>query len=79
MRFHRLLRIRAGLTLTQLTAPQTKEVIEDDIELNDLPSFSVKEGCVQIESEPEELEEVAESEVPNFELTDEQKRKSRWL
>ncbi|MCC4785732.1 cell division protein ZipA [Vibrio splendidus] len=56
-----------------LTAPQTKEVIEDDIELNDLPSFSVKEEPVQIESEPEEIEEVVEPEVPNFELTDEQK------
>ncbi|MCL4111087.1 UNVERIFIED_CONTAM: hypothetical protein GTU68_033394 [Idotea baltica] len=54
-----------------LTAPQTKEVIEDDIELNDLPSFSVKEEPVQIESEPEEIEEVVEPEVPNFELTDE--------
>ncbi|MEZ8124490.1 cell division protein ZipA [Vibrio splendidus] len=56
-----------------LTAPQTKEVIEDDIELNDLPSFSVKEEPVQIESEPENIQEATEPEVPSFELTDEQK------
>ncbi|MFA0306027.1 cell division protein ZipA [Vibrio splendidus] len=56
-----------------LTAPQTKEVIEDDIELNDLPSFSVKEEPVQIESEPEDIQEATEPEVPSFELTDEQK------
>ncbi|OEF93012.1 cell division protein ZipA [Vibrio splendidus] len=57
-----------------LTAPQVKEAREDDIELNDLPSFSV-EDPIKIESEPEELEEekVVESEVPSFELTDEQK------
>ncbi|MEZ8109750.1 cell division protein ZipA [Vibrio splendidus] len=56
-----------------LTAPQTKEVIEDDIELNDLPSFSVKEEPVQIESEPEDIQKATEPEVPSFELTDEQK------
>ncbi|NOJ04867.1 cell division protein ZipA [Vibrio splendidus] len=56
-----------------LTAPQTKEVIEDDIELNDLPSFSVKEEPIQIESEPEDIQEATEPEVPSFELTDEQK------
>lgn len=56
-----------------LTAPQTKEVIEDDIELNDLPSFSVKEEPIQIESEPEDIQEATEPEVPRFELTDEQK------
>jgi len=56
-----------------LTAPQTKEVIEDDIELNDLPSFSVKEEPIQIESEPEDIQEATETEVPSFELTDEQK------
>ncbi|MEZ9723041.1 cell division protein ZipA [Vibrio splendidus] len=56
-----------------LTAPQTKEVIEDDIELNDLPSFSVKEEPIQIESEPEDIQEATEAEVPSFELTDEQK------
>ncbi|MDH6024446.1 cell division protein ZipA [Vibrio splendidus] len=56
-----------------LTAPQTKEVIEDDIELNDIPSFSVKEEPVQIESEPEDIQEATEPEVPSFELTDEQK------
>ncbi|MEZ9299885.1 cell division protein ZipA [Vibrio splendidus] len=56
-----------------LTAPRTKEVIEDDIELNDLPSFSVKEEPIQIESEPEDIQEATEAEVPSFELTDEQK------
>ncbi|MEZ9601659.1 cell division protein ZipA [Vibrio sp. 10N.261.55.A10] len=56
-----------------LTAPQAKEAYEDDIELNDLPSFSVKEEPVQIESEPEDIKEAAEPEVPSFELTDEQK------
>ena len=56
-----------------LTAPQTKEVIEDDIELNDLPSFSVKEEPIQIESQPEDIQEATEPEVPSFELTDEQK------
>ncbi|MFS1935044.1 cell division protein ZipA [Vibrio splendidus] len=56
-----------------LTAPQTKEVIEDDIELNDLPSFSVKEEPIQIESESEDIQESTEAEVPSFELTDEQK------
>ncbi|CAK3919487.1 cell division protein ZipA [Vibrio sp. 10N.286.55.E10] len=57
-----------------LTAPQVKEVHEDDIELNDLPSFSV-EDPIKVESEPEELKEekVIEPEVPSFELTDEQK------
>jgi cell division protein ZipA len=57
-----------------LTAPQMKEAHEDDIELNDLPSFSV-EDPIKVESEPEELEEekVIEPEVPSFELTDEQK------
>ncbi|MCG9545740.1 cell division protein ZipA [Vibrio sp. Isolate33] len=57
-----------------LTAPQVKEAREDDIELNDLPSFSV-EDPIKVESEPEELEEekVIEPEVPSFELTDEQK------
>ncbi|PTP16789.1 cell division protein ZipA [Vibrio sp. 10N.286.51.C3] len=57
-----------------LTAPQVKEVHEDDIELNDLPSFSV-EDPIKVESEPEELkdEKVIEPEVPSFELTDEQK------
>ncbi|MCX2756817.1 cell division protein ZipA [Vibrio sp. Sgm 22] len=57
-----------------LTAPQMKEAHEDDIELNDLPSFSV-EDPIKVESEPEELEEekVVEPEVPSFELTDEQK------
>ncbi|PTO97798.1 cell division protein ZipA [Vibrio sp. 10N.286.48.B8] len=57
-----------------LTAPQVKEIHEDDIELNDLPSFSV-EDPIKVESEPEELKEekVIEPEVPSFELTDEQK------
>ncbi|MFI3276528.1 cell division protein ZipA [Vibrio sp.] len=57
-----------------LTAPQVKEAHEDDIELNDLPSFSV-EDPIKVESEPEELEQekVIEPEVPSFELTDEQK------
>ncbi|WP_210448061.1 cell division protein ZipA [Vibrio crassostreae] len=57
-----------------LTAPKMKEAHEDDIELNDLPSFSV-EDPIKVESESEELEEekVIEPEVPSFELTDEQK------
>ncbi|KAB0464389.1 cell division protein ZipA [Vibrio kanaloae] len=57
-----------------LTAPPTKEVYEDDIELNDLPSFSVEEP-IKVESESKEIEEqkVVEPEVPSFELTDEQK------
>lgn len=61
------------IDLDPLTAPQTKEVIEDDIELNDLPSFSVKEEPIQIENEPEDIQEATEPEVPSFELTDEQK------
>ncbi|NOH94391.1 MULTISPECIES: cell division protein ZipA [unclassified Vibrio] len=57
-----------------LTAPQAKEAYEDDIELNDLPSFSV-EDPIKVESEPEVIEEEkdVEPEVPSFELTDEQK------
>ncbi|OED60386.1 cell division protein ZipA [Vibrio splendidus ZS-139] len=55
-----------------LIAPQETEIREDDIELNDLPSFSV-EDPVKAESEPEVLEEVVEPEVPSFELTEEQK------
>ncbi|CDT82388.1 putative Cell division protein zipA [Vibrio coralliirubri] len=57
-----------------LTAPQAKEAYEDDIELNDLPSFSV-EDPIKVKSEPEVIEEdkVVEPEVPSFELTDEQK------
>ncbi|CDU09026.1 putative Cell division protein zipA [Vibrio coralliirubri] len=57
-----------------LTAPQAKEAYEDDIELNDLPSFSV-ENPIKVKSEPEVIEEdkVVEPEVPSFELTDEQK------
>ncbi|CDT89587.1 cell division protein ZipA [Vibrio coralliirubri] len=57
-----------------LTAPQSKEAYEDDIELNDLPSFSVADP-IKVESEPEVIEEekVVEPEVPSFELTDEQK------
>lgn len=57
-----------------LTGPPTKEVYEDDIELNDLPSFSVEEP-IKVESESKEIEEqkVVEPEVPSFELTDEQK------
>ncbi|ERM60179.1 cell division protein ZipA [Vibrio cyclitrophicus] len=54
-----------------LTAPQTKEVHEDGIELGDLPSFSV-EDPIKVE-EPKELEEVVEHEVPSFDLTDEQR------
>ncbi|MGV2841306.1 cell division protein ZipA, partial [Vibrio cyclitrophicus] len=54
-----------------LTAPQTKEVHEDGIELSDLPSFSV-EDPIKVE-EPKELEEVVEHEVPSFDLTDEQR------
>ncbi|WP_299687215.1 cell division protein ZipA [uncultured Vibrio sp.] len=57
-----------------LTAPVMKEAHQDDIELNDLPSFSV-EDSIKVESEPEVIEEqkVIEPEVPSFELTDEQK------
>lgn len=63
-----------------LTVPQMKEAHEDDIELNDLPSFSV-EDPIKVESEPEELEEekVIEPEVPSFELTDEQKKTMQAL
>ncbi|NOH32035.1 cell division protein ZipA [Vibrio chagasii] len=55
-----------------LTAPQPKEEQQDDIELNDLPSFSV-EDPIKVDSEPEHVEQAVESEVPSFELTDEQK------
>lgn len=55
-----------------LTAPQPKEDQQNDIELNDIPSFSV-EDPVKVESEPEHVEQVVEPEVPSFELTDEQK------
>ncbi len=55
-----------------LTAPQTKEVIEDDIELNDLPSFSVKEDSSDWEWAWRD-QQLVEPEVPNFDLTDEQK------
>ncbi|ARP38919.1 cell division protein ZipA [Vibrio syngnathi] len=57
-----------------LTAPQVKEAHEDEIELNDLPSFSV-EDPIKVEDELEVLKEekVVEPEVPSFELTDEQK------
>ncbi|MCG9553386.1 cell division protein ZipA [Vibrio sp. Isolate31] len=57
-----------------LTAPQSKEVYEDDIELNELPSFSV-EDPITVESEPEVIveEKGVEPEVQSFELTDEQK------
>lgn len=55
-----------------LTAPQPKEEQQDDIELNDLPSFSV-EDPIKVDSEPEHVEQAVEPEVPSFELTDEQK------
>ncbi|WP_373942510.1 cell division protein ZipA [Vibrio chagasii] len=55
-----------------LTAPQPKEEQQDDIELNDLPSFSV-EDPIKVDSEPEHVEQTVEPEVPSFELTDEQK------
>lgn len=55
-----------------LTAPQSKEEQQDDIELNDLPSFSV-EDPIKVDSEPEDVEQAVEPEVPSFELTDEQK------
>tara|TARA_B100001057_G_scaffold113317_1_gene111644 strand:- start:3212 stop:4237 length:1026 start_codon:yes stop_codon:yes gene_type:complete len=55
-----------------LTAPQPKEEQEDDIELNDLPSFSV-EDPIKSDSEPEHVEQAVEPEVPSFELNDEQK------
>ena len=55
-----------------LTAPQPKEEQQDDIELNDLPSFSV-EDPIKVDSEPEDVEQAVEPEVPSFELTDEQK------
>lgn len=57
-----------------LSAPQVKEAHEDEIELNDLPSFSV-EAPIEVKGELEEVEEekVVEPEVPSFELTDEQK------
>lgn len=55
-----------------LTAPQPKEEQQDDIELNDLPSFSV-EAPIKVDSEPEHVEQAVEPEVPSFELTDEQK------
>ncbi|MFA0502670.1 cell division protein ZipA, partial [Vibrio sp. 10N.222.46.A1] len=58
-----------------LSAPQQKEAHEDEIELNDLPSFSV-EDPIEVKGELEQVEEekVVEPEVPNFELTDEQKQ-----
>ncbi|MFA0249161.1 cell division protein ZipA [Vibrio sp. 10N.222.49.A3] len=58
-----------------LSAPQQKEAHEDEIELNDLPSFSV-EDPIEVKDELEQVEEekVVEPEVPNFELTDEQKQ-----
>ncbi|MFM2608702.1 cell division protein ZipA [Vibrio chagasii] len=55
-----------------LTAPQPKEEQQDDIELNDLPSFSV-EDPIKVDSEPEHVEQAVEPEVPSFELTDQQK------
>ena len=55
-----------------LTAPQPKEEQQDDIELNDLPSFSV-EDPIKVDSEPEDVEQAVEPEVPSFELNDEQK------
>ena len=55
-----------------LTAPQPKEEQQDDIELNDLPSFSV-EDPIKVDSEPEHVEQAVEPEVPSFGLTDEQK------
>ncbi|MFZ3407701.1 cell division protein ZipA [Vibrio chagasii] len=55
-----------------LTTPQSKEEQQDDIELNDLPSFSV-EDPIKVDSEPEDAEQAVEPEVPSFELTDEQK------
>ncbi|MCZ4310551.1 cell division protein ZipA [Vibrio atlanticus] len=57
-----------------LSAPQQKEAHEDEIELNDLPSFSV-EDPIEVKGELEQAEEekVVEPEVPSFELTDEQK------
>jgi len=55
-----------------LTAPQPKEEQQDDIELNDLPSFSV-EDPIKVDSEPGHVEQALEPEVPSFELNDEQK------
>ncbi|MEZ9439549.1 cell division protein ZipA [Vibrio atlanticus] len=57
-----------------LSAPQQKDAHEDEIELNDLPSFSV-EDPIEVKGDLELVEEekVVEPEVPSFELTDEQK------
>ena len=55
-----------------LTAPQPKEEQQDDIELNDLPSFSV-EDPIKVDSEPGHVEQAVEPEVPSFELNYEQK------
>ncbi|MEZ9565057.1 cell division protein ZipA [Vibrio artabrorum] len=51
-----------------LTVPPTKDIHEEDVVLNDLPSFSVEEPI-----QAKEPEELTEPEVPSFELTDEQK------